>query len=241
MVLAGAFVWGKPPDDTHPHGHERLESIITAVIAGALFIVACEILYHAITQSPSTGTPGLSAAIAAGVSVITKEILYQFTIRGAKKSGSQALIANAWHHRSDAISSIPALAAILLSRINPAFADADRYGAAIVSVFLMFTAYKIATPAFRILMDAGAPVELVDCIIQCAESVEHVKEVHHVRTRYLSPDKLIVDMHVLVDGELPLLTAHQTAERVESILKDTHGVFEITVHLEPYDSEHRMR
>ena len=156
-VIVGSTYWTAPPDETHPYGHRRIETAITVFIGIALAAVGTGIGWNAVTTfMDEDDPPRLIAFFAAVSSIIVKELLYQWTVRTGKKIRSSAVIANAWHHRSDAISSIPASLAVIISIFMPGYSFIDNIGAIIVCLFILHAAFKISWPALKELTDAGA-------------------------------------------------------------------------------------
>jgi cation diffusion facilitator family transporter len=181
----------------------------------------------------STSTPGWVALYAAMASIVTKEILYRWTAAVGKKTKSPALAANAWHHRTDAISSLPVLVAVTGALIFPSWSFLDHVGAAIVSVFILHAAMKIIWPAASELIDAGAPEEIQKKIAEIACSTSGVREVHAVRSRYIS-SSIQVDMHIVVDGNMSVQEGHTIADNVENnIISGIPEVLEVVVHVDP--------
>ncbi len=235
-VLVGVKYWSAPPDKDHPYGHWRIETIITGFIGLALVAVAVGIGYNAIVtlKEQYIQTPTWIAIIGAFVSIIVKEILYHWNVRIWKKVKSSALIANAWHHRSDALSSIFALIAVGISVIKPELAFVDRVGAIIVSLIILKVSWDIVFPALKKLSDSGASVNEREQILSFALKVKGVKDVHAIRTRNVGRG-LFVDMHVLVKGDISIYEGHSISEKVrEEIINNGPDVLDVVVHIEPY-------
>lgn len=236
-VLVGVRFWNAPADDSHPHGHARIEALVTLFIGLMLGSVAVGLCYHAIVsvREATSATPGRLAVIAAIISIIVKEWLYRYTIRTGRRHRSRAVIANAWHHRSDAISSIPATVAVLAASIAPGWQWLDQVGAIVVSVFILQATWKIIWPALLELTDASASAEAVQEIKRIALQTSGVKEVHQIRTRQMGSG-VQVDLHVLVEDELTVLEGHSIAREVRQRLRE-HGpdLTDVVVHIEPYE------
>ncbi|MBN1574426.1 MAG: cation transporter [Deltaproteobacteria bacterium] len=237
-ILVGVRYWSKPADLTHPHGHRRLEVIVTMGIGVVLGIVATGILYNALVTlyRHHESSPGWIAFWAAFVSIFSKEIVYQWTVRVGNRIKSAPLVANAWHHRSDALSSIPAALAVAGAAINPRWAFLDHLGAVVVSIFIYYAAFKIVRPAFDTLVDRGAPEEDVEKIRMLALNTKGVKAVHEIRSRYISGISLAVDLHIEVDKGITVKEGHDIAKEVKrTLLKEGPEVADVVVHLEPYE------
>lgn len=236
-VLIGSSYWSAPPDETHPHGHRRIETVITVFIGLALVVVALMIGWNAVStmMDKDNEPPEMIAFIAAVLSIVVKEGLYQWTAFVGKRVKSPAMIANAWHHRSDALSSIPAAVAVIAAIVFPGYGFIDHIGALLVCIFIFHAAYKISWPALCELTDTGASQKVCDNIELLAKQVEGVKDVHKCRTRYLGSG-LQVDLHVLVDPVLSVREGHDISAKVkEELIKKGPEVIDVVVHLEPFE------
>jgi len=234
-VIAGSHYWSRPPDECHPYGHRRLETLVTALIGIILAAAGIGIGWEAIStlHTMHASPPGWIAFYAATASIVTKEILYRWTAAVGKKIKSPALAANAWHHRTDAISSVPVLIAVGGALIFPSWSFLDHVGAAIVSVFILHAAMKIIWPAVSELVDAGAPEEIQKKIAEIACNTDGVREVHAVRSRYIS-SSIQIDMHIVVDGNISVREGHTIADSVEnSIISGIPEVLDVVVHVDP--------
>jgi cation diffusion facilitator family transporter len=235
-VLVGVKFWSKPPDECHPHGHRRIEFLVTIFIGLLLASVAFGLSYNALAtlHEVQKGPPGAIAFFAAVLSIFTKEMLYRWTFAKGKEIKSTALIANAWHHRSDGLSSIPAALAVAGAALVPGFAFLDHLGAIVVSMFILQAAWKIVRPSVEQLVDRGAPEEICRGIEQLAFTTPGVQEVHAIRTRHIGSG-IEVDLHVLVDPALTVEEGHQISEDVERrLIEYVSDVVDVVVHLEPY-------
>ena len=234
-VLIGVRFWNAAPDQDHPYGHGRIETLVTVFIAVMLGVVSLGIAksaYDSIGQPQEA--PGIPAAIAAAISIIAKEILFHWTARSAKRVSSSALYANAWHHRSDALSSVPAFLAILLACIYPEITFIDAIGALLVSALLLVMALKLLIPALSQLTDRGASKDVCTKIHSIASSIPGVRDAHAIRTRQIGQGYFI-DLHIEVDPTMNIVEAHDISEKVEhEIMKDSLDVVDVVVHIEPY-------
>jgi cation diffusion facilitator family transporter len=236
-VLFGVKFWTAPPDEDHPYGHRRIESIITTAIGIGLVVVAVGISYNALISIRKThlGQAGWVALTGPALSVVLKEMLFRWTVTIGNRSKSSAVIANAWHHRSDALSSLPAFIAVAASALKPAWAFIDHIGALIVSLFILKVSWDIIRPALSELADSGASELERESIKEIAFKVNGVKEVHAIRTRKLGPN-LYVDLHILVDPEMSVRLGHDISEEVKKdIIANGPGVIDVVVHLEPFE------
>jgi cation diffusion facilitator family transporter len=234
-VLVGVKFWSPPADEGHPYGHRRIETIITLGIGLVLAVVAIGIAYKGIStvREKHIEQPRLISLIGALVSIFAKEILYRWTASVGRRTKSSALLANAWHHRSDALSSIPALVAVGLAVLNPALSFVDHVGAVIVALFILHASWKIVKPALDELSDRGAPPDIRDRIREVASGEDGVHDVHALRTRRMGPG-LFVDLHIAVDPGISVLDGHDISEAVAGRIKEQVAeVVDVVVHLEP--------
>jgi len=231
-VILGVRFWTAPADEDHPHGHGRIETLITVVIGLTVGAVAVGMGVQAIRglrHDPGTAPTAIALAVAL-VSIVVKEVLYQWTARVGREVRSPALVANAWHHRSDAISSIPAAVAVAVTLIDPGWAVVDRVGAVVVCLLIL----RILRPAIDQLIDAGAPVSDRRHIEELALQVDGVEAAHAVRTRYVGAD-LAVDLHVEVDGGLSVGEGHTIAVAVRrKLIEEGPNVTDALVQIEPH-------
>lgn len=238
-ILIGVRHWNRPPDQRHPRGHQRIEMLVTIFIGLMLLVVAGGIVYNALSTlgEPHRAPPGWIACIAAGCSIVVKELLYRWTAAWGRKIGSSSMVANAWHHRSDAFSSIPAMAAVLGSRLVPSWPFLDHVGAVVVGLLIVQAALKILLEPLDKLLDRGAPEEVEQEIMRIAVETGGVKAIHRLRTRYRDCTQLEVDLHVKVDGDLSVRAGHDIAELVrKNLQKEMPQVVDVITHLEPFPS-----
>lgn len=235
-VILGVRYWTAPADEDHPHGHGRIEILITVVIGLAIGAVAIGMGTQAIRglrHGPEAAPTGIALVVAL-ISIVVKEILYRWTVRVGREVRSPALVANAWHHRSDAISSIPAAVAVTVTLIDPEWAVVDRVGAVVVCLLILQASWRILRPAIDQLIDAGAPAADRRRIEELALQVDGVEAAHAVRTRYVGAD-LAVDLHVEVDGGLSVAEAHAIAVAVRrKLLEEGPNVNDALVQIEPH-------
>jgi cation diffusion facilitator family transporter len=235
-VILGVRYWSAPADEDHPHGHGRIETLITVVIGLAVGAVAIGMGVEAIRglREGSASAPTGMALSVALVSIVVKEILFRWTAKVGREVRSPALVANAWHHRSDAISSIPAAAAVAFAMIDPEWVVVDRVGAVVVCLLILQASWKILRPAIDQLIDAGAPASDRRRIEELALQVDGVEAAHAVRTRYVGSE-LAVDLHVEIDGGLSVGDGHAIAVAVKRKLVDEGpNVTDALVQIEPH-------
>lgn len=234
-ILLGVKYWTAPADENHPYGHRRIEALITAFIALLLAGAGIQIGLNAIqsVREPHLTAPGWIALAGPLISIVLKESIYRWTFSVGRRLRSKAVMANAWHHRSDAISSLPALAAVLGSALNPALAFLDHLGAVIVSVFILKVAWDIFVPAVKELSDQGATEKEKDEISKIIQETPGVTSTHKIRTRRIGFG-YFVDLHIQVPGVMPVQEGHAISEAVKSRLLDLGpNVLDVCVHLEP--------
>lgn len=238
-LIIGVKFWSAPADTDHPHGHGRIETIVSAVIGIFIAVIGVLLASKAVEsmQENQIIVPSWIVFWAAILSILVKEILYQLTTRCATKINSKALLANAWHHRSDSFSSIPVAVAVLASQINPALYFLDAVATIFVAVLLLKASWSITKPALEQLIDRGASAKERELILSIANSVEQVCEVHAIRTRHIGPG-LQIDLHVQVDPELSVREGHAIAGEVKAkLLTEGPNVVDVLVHLEPFEKK----
>lgn len=248
-LLIGVRYWSAPADEGHPHGHQRMETLITLGIALLLAVLSVILVWDASANllSGEHRPVGLIAALAALLSIVVKESLYRWTVRKGRELRSSAVVANAWHHRSDALSSIPAALSAGAAFIAPSLVILDFIGTIIVVVFLCSAAWKIAWPALNELTDRGVGDETRAKLLDTAMAVPGVRDVHALRTRFLGAG-VQVDLHIMVDSAMSVEEGHRVATTVEDALMAMGPqVIDVLVHLEPWtpdehyhDREHRL-
>lgn len=239
-VILGVKYWTAPADEDHPYGHGKIEALVTLFIAVALVAVAIGLGWDAVgdlVDGKKDAPPGVLAFPIALLSVVLKEFLFQWTRRVARTVNSPALEANAWHHRSDALSSIPVAVTVALAWFWPTLAWMDAVGALIVGVFILKVSWEIARPALADLTDAGSAEKSAD-VTRLALSVGGVREVHCVRTRRAG-GLFHADLHVQVDATLTIEAAHEIGHQVkETIVCAGLDVVDAIVHVEPWHRNH---
>ena len=233
----GFKILAAPADECHPHGHRRIEVAVTAVIGIGLAFVASFILLKSLQsiheQSVSQASPLALAVIV--FSLLIKEFLFHYTIWHSKKLNSEVLKANAWHHRSDALSSIPVLIALLISNYDDSWSFLDPIAALLVVVFLFKASYEIAFPAIQKLLDRAAPPQIIDKIRFEVMTLPEIKGIHNVRTRYIGNLELSVEIDIEVDGNLSVWKSHDIANAARDVLKNRiDSVIDVVVHVDPW-------
>ncbi|MCQ2342783.1 MAG: cation diffusion facilitator family transporter [Paludibacteraceae bacterium] len=240
VVLVMVHIAGQDTDKNHDYGHGKFETLATVAVALLLLVVGGRLIAHGIeqiryvAQGGTLARPGMIALWAALVSIITKEILYQWTAHVGRQVNSQAVIANAWHHRSDALSSIGALigigGAILL---GGKWTVLDPIVGCVISVVIIAVAVKMLLPALSELTEASLSDEVEQHITQLATAVSGVEDVHNLKTRRSGPN-IIIDLHIVVNGEKTVREAHDITIDIENALRNEFGEeTQISIHVEP--------
>ena len=234
-LLVGMHYWNMPSDSDHPYGHKRIETLTTAFLGLVLAATGIGLGYRAVVTivKPHPRSPGAVALIAALVSIGVKEVLYHVTVAVGRKAHSTALVANAWHHRSDALSSIPSALAVSAAMLLPEWQLLDHVGAIIVCILILQAAWRIGLPAANELVDASAPPELQEAIMQTIRSFPRVERAHALRTRHMGA-RVAVDFHILVSPEMTVREGHTVSEGLKAqLLSEFPDVGDVIVHIEP--------
>ena len=236
-VIVGVRFWSESADARHPHGHRRIETLITLFIGVGLAIVAYMLGLKAVQSIIDGGVaqqPGWAVFAAAVISIVMKELLYQLTVRAGRRENSQALLANAWHHRSDALSSIPVAISVILAKIYPDIKYVDACTAILISLMLLKAAWDIAFPALCELADEGASPEFIAQLTELANSVPGVREIKDIRTRR-EGSSYTLDLHILVDGGMSVEDGHRICEEVGALIqRRMPNVTDVISHMEPF-------
>ena len=242
VVIVFVKISSKPQDKSHDYGHGKFETLATLIIGIALLFIGQMILYNGVSATyrciwlgEELHRPGMIAFWAAIFSIILKEAVYQYTVFKGKNLNSQAVIANAWHHRSDAFSSIGTAVGIGGAIfLGDKWVVLDPIAAIVVSVFIINVSLKIIIKSINELLEKSLPDEIENEIIKVAESFDMVKDVHDLRTRRIG-NNIAIEMHLLMDGNLSLQCTHNTTELIESELRKKYGEHtHIAIHVEPF-------
>lgn len=232
-VFIGLRISQKPADIDHPYGHEKFEAVLSKILAFILFLTGLSIGYSAIETIVSSSyiIPKMMTIWAALLSIGVKEWMYHYTIRQAKKIESTALAADAWHHRSDSLSSIGALIGIIGARLG--FPILDPLAALVITLIILKVAIEIFVEATNQVIDKASSPELVNEIIQQIQSVNGVLAIDSLKTRVHS-NRIYVDLEISVEATLSLIEAHTIAEAVHYQLEQNiHKIKHCTVHVNP--------
>ena len=240
VVLVFTRISSKGQDRDHSFGHGKFETLATLIISILLVAVGANLLSSGVRNiigvinGEILERPGYVALVAAVVSIVAKEIIYHATVRTGRKTGSTAVIANAWHHRSDAFSSVGSLIGIGGALVlGDKWTVLDPLASCVISVAIIVVAVKMAMPSLAELLEASLPEEIEDEILATASSVEGVNDVHELKTRR-NGMSFIIDAHIAVDPDISVVEAHDIATNVENALRERYGrETQINIHVEP--------
>ena len=240
VVIVFVNISGKPEDEDHRYGHGKYETLATVIIALALFAVGVGILVDgvkdvaAVVNGAVLPAPSMIALIAAALSIVAKELLYRYTAHVGRKLDSQAVVANGWHHRSDAFSSIGVLVGIGGAMLlGEKWRVLDPLAAIVVSAFIIKVAVDLIKPCLDELLERSLPAEVEQEIEQIILSEEGVTSPHHLRTRRIG-NRYAIEVHIRMDGNLTLSEAHRITTAVEQKLKSRYGsATHVGIHTEP--------
>ena len=242
-VLVGLRFTSKPVDKDHAYGHGKYETIVAAIIGLALAYVGIRIagasiqrIFHAMHGDPLP-MPSVYAFWAAVLSIVVKEWLYRATMRVARTTGNASLVANAWHHRSDAFSSIATAAGVgAAAFLGHDWLILDPIAALFVSIFLFKIAWQIVREQVGLLTDQSLAPEVCEEILATARNIPGIMQPHNLRTRMVGHIP-VIDMHIRLRADLPLREAHDIASTLEHALRQRFGKETIAnLHLEPYSA-----
>lgn len=236
IVIAGVKIAARDSDEEHQYGHERFECVAAIVLAIILCIVGIFIGHTAIEKLSSgrvetIQAPGLLAFIAAIVSIVSKETMFLYTRFYARRMNSSGLMAEAWHHRSDALSSVGALVGIWGARLGYPWLDA--VASLLICAFIVKAAYDIFVDAIEKMVDKSCDDEVLEQLRNCIMSVDGVLGIDRLKARTFG-NRLYVDLEICEDGEVSLFEAHRVAEQVHDIIEQQFPVVKhIMIHVNP--------
>lgn len=244
VVLVFVRMSAKPQDRTHDYGHGKFETFATFIIGVALVLVAAGVVVAAIKKvvlwagGAELKAPGMLAFWAALLSIVVKEALFRYTAIRGKALNSQAMIANAWHHRSDAFSSVGAAIGIGGSiLLGNRWTVLDPVASVVVGLMLGRVAYQLLKTSVDELTESSLPEEVEQEIADIIRSFPDIAEPHNLRTRRIG-NRIAIEFHVRMDGNLPLRVAHDRASAIERKLKERFGSStHISIHTEPLKND----
>lgn len=242
VVIVFVKISAKGRDKDHDYGHGKFETFATLIISLMLIVVAANLMSGGINKirlildGGEVGSPGMIALWAAVASIVLKEILYRYTIIQGRALNSPMMIANAWHHRSDAFSSVDSLLGIAGAIfLGDKFVILDPITGCVISIFILVMAVKMSVPAIKELLDVSLPDDVEEKIEATAKSVKGVVDLHELKTRREGPG-IIMEGHLVLDSEISLKEAHDISKKVEESLRKEFGTeTQISLHLEPED------
>lgn len=242
VVIVFVKISAKGRDKDHDYGHGKFETFATLIISLMLIVVAVNLMSGGINKirqildGGEVSSPGMIALWAAVASIVLKEILYRYTIIQGKALNSPMMIANAWHHRSDAFSSVGSLLGIAGAIfLGNKFVILDPITGCVISIFILVMAVKMSVPAIKELLDVSLPDDVEEKIEATAKSVKGVVDLHELKTRREGPG-IIMEGHLVLDSDISLKEAHNISKKVEESLRKEFGPeTQISLHLEPED------
>ncbi len=238
-VLFGIHYGSKQPDSKHPYGHGRVETFSAAFISLVLIIVGAGMIFYAGSDIAKghVASPNIAVLIVAVISIVSKEFIYKITKSVAIKSHSPVLYANAWHHRSDALSSIAV--AIGFISLKFGFEYGDQIAAVAVGIMIILVGARVISDCLNEIFERAVDSDTIEQIKQIIASKQQIRQWHRLRTRTVGRE-IFLDLHILVDPDLTITDAHEIAEALETALHEqiTRPV-NITVHIEPDKPELR--
>lgn len=242
IVIVFTRISGKGKDKGHDYGHGKFETLATVVVSLMLLVVGAEMIKSSYQQIRSAlegnplPAPEMIALWAAVISIIGKEFLYQWTVKVGKRLSSPVVIANAWHHRTDALSSVGSLVGIAGAiALGGEWTILDPLVGAAISIVIIVMAVKMSIPALAELTEASLPEKTEQKMLEIIRSVEGVRGVHELKTR-LCGHYCIADFHIVVDPETTILESHETTVIIERKLREEFGEeTQINIHVEPSD------
>ncbi|MGD2095607.1 MAG: cation diffusion facilitator family transporter [Phycisphaerales bacterium] len=238
-VLLGYYFGSKEPDEGHPYGHGRAETFSAAFVALFLLLVGSAMIYYAAIDMARGHivAPNVVVLIVACISVVVKELLYRLTKKVAIRTQSSALYANAWHQRSDALSSVAVVIGFVSLKFG--FDYGDQIAAIAVGLMIIFVAVRVIGNCLRELTESSIDAATIEHIKEIINSDSSIRQWHKLRTRTVGRE-VFLDLHILVDPDLNIAAAHEIAESLENALDE--GIarpVSITIHIEPDTPELR--
>jgi len=235
IVFVGLKMGRKEPDERHHFGHARMETLASFIVGMALIATALYLgiesalnIYHRTECHPTK-----LALIGAAVSIVFKEALYHYTVRVGRRIKSTLIVANAWHHRSDSLSSVAVFIGVAGALIRPSWHALDAYAALLVSFFIVKVGLDTIRNSLREFTDTAPPQKIIATITACARGVPGVLDLHDLRVR-TSGGLYQMETHIVVDGQLTVVEGHRIAKEVEKcLLKDVTDLDRVIIHVDP--------
>lgn len=240
VVLVFVRISSKGEDRDHEYGHGKFETLATLIMSLILIVVAAQLMASGIRtiagvlSGEAIPSPKYIALVAAVVSIVSKEWLYRYTVKAGNELDSPVVVANAWHHRSDALSSVGSLVGIAGAMfLGSKWTMLDPLASCCISIAIFVVAVKMAVPSLKELLDVSLPQDMEQKIIAVSSAVPGVMNVHGLKTRRNGPS-IIIEAHIVVDPSITVVQAHNIATAVEDTLKHSFGnETQISLHIEP--------
>ncbi|MEA3231700.1 MAG: cation diffusion facilitator family transporter [Thermodesulfobacteriota bacterium] len=242
VVFFGIKGGRKPPDDRHQFGHGRIETLSAATVGLILIATA---LYLGIQAArdiyfQNEYHPTMLALVGAGISIALKETLYHYTLRAGRRIKSQLIVANAWHHRSDALSSVAVFVGVACARIKPGWHVFDTFAVLLVSFLIIKVGLEILSNTFHELSDAAPKPEILNRIKQCALNVDGAIGAHDLRVR-TSGGRYQIEVHIVVNALWTVAQGHRVAKAVEKcLIDDFEDIDKVIVHVDPAEETEKQ-
>lgn len=236
IIIIGFFISNKDNDDEHPYGHERFECVASIILSILLFVTSILLfdksILGIINHSSNDIKPDVSTIIIALISIFVKELMFQYTMFFAKKNNSISLKADAWHHRSDALSSIVALVSIILARYG--FFIFDQIGSIIICIFIFKVAFDIFKESINMMLDKSCDKIFEDELKNIINKYDDVKHIDLLKTRQFA-NKAYVDIEIAVDKNMSVYDSHKIAELIHNEIEDSFkNVKHCMIHINPF-------
>lgn len=239
IVLLGLHFGNLPADQDHHYGHKKIETVAEIALGLFLIIVAVKLAYDsgAALWFKKIVRPKSITIVAAIVSVISKELLYRWTKKVGQRLKSGVIIANAWHHRTDAYSSIAVLVGLVFTRISSALVFMDALASLVVSVMILKVALGIASGGFKRIIDTAPPTHYIEETMKLISNYPGVKNPHKLKMRYIG-DAIYIEVHIEVEPDISVKQGHDIAAGVKHMIKNHHkNVIDVIVHVEPLKND----
>ncbi|HOK40265.1 MAG TPA: cation diffusion facilitator family transporter [bacterium] len=239
VIIVGIILGDIPSDETHNYSHKKIETFAELILGLLLIGVsvyigvssAIAIYYHHEIR------PQLITIIAAFISIVSKEYLYRITKKVAKEENNNAILANAWHHRSDAFSSIPVFISLIIIQFFPSLHIIDAYISILIAFIIVRVGWQVSYTAFQKIIDVSPDKKIREQIYNIIGEHKEILDYHKVRMRYIG-NKIYIDCHILVDENLSVKEAHHISTILkEEIFNSFENIFDVVIHIEPYEKK----
>jgi len=235
VVILGIHYGDQPPDKNHHYGHKKIETMAEMILGMLLIIVAVKLAYDAVTAIwlKEFRQPAAITIIAALISILSKEWLYRWTKAVAKKEGNSVILANAWHHRSDAYSSVAVLMGLVFTQISPRLIVMDTIAGLLVSILILKVGVGITVKGYNKIIDTAPPPSYVNKILDLIRQTEGAKNPHGLKMRYIG-DAIHMEVHIEVKPDISVKRGHEIAASIKYMIKNhDNRVIDVIIHVEP--------